>query len=867
VKSKIFGEGAVKPFFSKRRVLAATAFLLLVALFLLRPGASRLKSRIVYSISAAVGRSVDIGSVHLRLLPRPGFDLENLVVYDDPAFGAEPMLRAGEVTADLRLMSLVRGHLEIARLDLTDPSLNLVHGANGRWNLEALLERTAHTPLAPTSKAKSEARPGFPYIAATGARINFKSGPEKRPYALTNADFSLWQDSENTWGVRLKAQPFRTDLNLNDTGTLQVNGTWQRAGTLRDTPLQFSIEWNRAQLGQVTKFFSGNDQGWRGGVLLDVTLSGTPGKLQITSNLSIQDFRRYDIESGSALRLAGHCDGQFSSIDLSFHELACNAPVGSGLVALKGDLGLLGTSNYGLVLMAENLPASAAVELARRAKKNLPEDLAARGTVSGSVSIERDAASTQLRVAGRGEVSEFRLASATEKAEIGPETIPFVVTSGNSANAVSRQSARKSIGGMQVAQGARLEFGRFAIATPSASAHSPVVRGWIARSGYELAITGETEIGRSLRVARMFGIPALQSTAEGTAQVDLQVMGAWAGRGFPGPQVTGAAKLRNVRIALRGTSGPIDVSSADLQFLPDEVRVEKLTAKAAETSWTGSLAMPRGCGTPSICAVRFNLNANQIRLSELREWVSPQPKERPWYRVLDSNTPAGTPFLESLHASGSFTADRLLLQGFEGTHVAANVSLDSGKLQIYELAADFLGGKHRGEWRADFSAKPAVCSGTGKLAGISLARLADSAKGQWIAGTADASYEVKGDCPADFWASADGTLQFDVTDGSLAHFSLSEDAGPLKVTRFLGKARLQAGRLETKDARLDSADARFQVSGTMSLKRELDLKLVRATNGVPGAGYAITGTLTEPLVVPRSAGPETQAQLKAEPTK
>jgi autotransporter translocation and assembly factor TamB len=82
----------------------------------------------------------------------------------------------------------------------------------------------------------------------------------------------------------------------------------------------------------------------------------------------------------------------------------------------------------------------------------------------------------------------------------------------------------------------------------------------------------------------------------------------------------------------------------------------------------------------------------------------------------------------------------------------------------------------------------------------------------------------------------------------------------------LGKARLQAGRLETKDARLDSADARFQVSGTMSLKRELDLKLVRAANGVPGAGYAITGTLTEPLVV-RSAGPETQAQLKAEPTK
>ena len=156
----------MKLFSSKRRMVVAAA-LILLALFLLRPGASRLKSRIISSISSAVGRPVDIGSVHLRLLPRPGFDLENLVVYDDPAFGAEPMLRASEVTAALRLTSLIRGRLEIARLDLTEPSLNLVHAPGGRWNLEALLERAAHMPLAPTGKSTSEPRPGFPYIEAT----------------------------------------------------------------------------------------------------------------------------------------------------------------------------------------------------------------------------------------------------------------------------------------------------------------------------------------------------------------------------------------------------------------------------------------------------------------------------------------------------------------------------------------------------------------------------------------------------------------------------------------------------------------------------------------------------------------------------
>ena len=151
--------------------------------------------------------------------------------------------------------------------------------------------------------------------------------------------------------------------------------------------------------------------------------------------------------------------------------------------------------------------------------------------------------------------------------------------------------------------------------------------------------------------------------------------------------------------------------------------------------------------------------------------------------------------------------------------------------------------------------------GSGSLTGVSLARLADSTKDAWVAGTANATYEMRGTCPADFWTSAEGALQFDVSNGTLAHVSLAEDAGPLKVVRFSGKARLQAGKLEIKDAKLESTDGKFQVNGTASLKRELDLKLTKALNGPPGSTFTITGTLAEPRVV-RVAGPETQARLK-----
>jgi hypothetical protein len=684
---------------------------------------------------------------------------------------------------------------------------------------------------------------------------------------VTNADFSLWQDSENSWGVRLKAQPFRTDLNLNDIGLLQVNGTWQRADNLRDTPLQFNLEWNGAQLGQLTKFFTGNDQGWRGEVLLDMTLAGTPAKLQIASNGAIRDFRRFDITSGRALRLAGHCDGKYSSTSHSFHGLLCSSPVGTGLITLQGDMGLPGSHSYALTLTAENVPVGAVSVLVARAKKNLPEDLVAGGILHGSLSINENAsAAPKLRFDGQGEIADFRFASVSSKAEIGPETIPFLLTTGDSS--VRKAMTRKSAPNLRFPEGPHVEFGPFPVAIGRAA---PIVRGWVNRSGYKLAIAGEAEIAQTLRAARMFGLAALQTTSEGTAQVDLQIAGSWAGRsngiaaGFAVPQVTGTAKLRNVRVALRGVGTPVEIVSADMQLLPAEARVTKLNAKAADTSWTGSLEMPRGCGTPSACEVHFILNANQLDLGALRDWVSPSPKARPWYRVLESNALSGPSLLSSVRAVGQLTADRFQLQNLTATRVSAKVRLDSAKLNISGLSGDLLGGVHRGEWQADFTVKPAICKGGGRFTGISLARLADAMKDAWIAGTANASYEMNGPCPAEFWTSAEGTLQFDMKDGSLRHVTLTDDAEALKVTRLTGQVRLQAGTIEMNGAELDAPGGKFELSGTASLEGALDFNLGRIDRRA-AARYTITGTFAKPHVN-QSETSETQARLKTDPPK
>ena len=95
-------------------------------------------------------------SIELRLLPQPGFYLENVAIGDDPAYSAEPILHAEEVTAYLSLSSLWRGRLEIARLNLKYPSLNLVEREDASWNLESLLWKASRTQAAPTSAPLSK---------------------------------------------------------------------------------------------------------------------------------------------------------------------------------------------------------------------------------------------------------------------------------------------------------------------------------------------------------------------------------------------------------------------------------------------------------------------------------------------------------------------------------------------------------------------------------------------------------------------------------------------------------------------------------------------------------------------------------------
>jgi AsmA family/AsmA-like C-terminal region len=843
-------------FFRSKRGLLVIGLLLVLGLFLVRPGADRLRTRIVHSISLALGRQVDVASVTLRLLPRPGFELENFVVHDDPAFSAEPMLRAEQVTASLRVSSLLRGRIEIARLSLTEPSLNLVRNSDGHWNLEGLLERAAKTPIAPTSKARTEARPGFPYIEADRGRINFKFGQEKKPYALTDADFGLWQDSENAWGMRLKAQPVRTDFNLSDTGLLTVNGTWQRAAALRATPLQFSLIWERAQLGQASKLVYGNDQGWRGTIEFVATLSGTPGDLLVGTQAVVQDFHRYDIAGGGALRLAAQCSGHYSTADQMLSKLACRSPVGDGVLIVDGGIARLpGSAAYDLNLVAQHVPIQALVGLARRAKQGIPNDLIAAGRLEANLKYVRSKTGSAATWTGSGETLGFHLSSKFTRTDLALDRIAFAISANAAAAPAMKMAgfpARAAI--TQFPSETHLDISPFNVGLGRPS--PAVTRGWISHSGYSLTLQGDTQVQRLLQVARTIGVPVPALAADGAARVDLQVAGNWPG--FKPPSTTGRVQLHSIRAPIAGLNAPLEIAAANVSLETDEVKVQNLTASLAGSLWRGALNIPRQCATPGHCPIRFDLHADEIVTDQLAQILNPQAGERAWYQFSSSSSP-GIPYLRTLHAAGKLAVDRLSIHTLVATGVLANTELDDGKLRLSDLRGNLLGGRHVGEWKADFTAKAPKYSGSGRLEHAALGELADAMHDGWISGTATANYQasISGWNTPDLLSSADASLQIDAQDTRLPHISLENAAGSLQVHRFAGKFLIRNGKVEIQNGKIETASGIYQLNGSASFSRNLDMRLSREG----GHGFNITGTLTEPHISP-VVTPETRAALK-----
>ncbi len=479
---------------------------------------SRYQHRIATSISTSLGRPVHFDRASLNLLPIPGFTITNFVVEEDPAFGAEPIIRADSVEATLRVSSLWRRRIEVSRISFTDPSINLVHNARGKWNFESILLQAAHIETAPTPQATPGRTPRFPYIEASGARFNLKQGSEKTPFSISEADFALWLPEPQSWRMRLRGRPVRTDTSVSETGSLQLEATLGRAGTLASVPIQVEAAWRGAPLGEASRLFLRRDLGMRGEATLSASLNGDLAHNKVKTDLQISQLRRADFVPDQPLSIHVECAADATRLFHTLSAIRCSWPVpdsNGATVALAGSIAdVLQPASAEVELGTSPLPLNVLLLWLRVASPRIPADLSASGVLSGSFSYGITEGSAWV---GQITVPQLRLSGA----KLGANSI--------AATEVMLHSAAPLPSDPHLSVSSVIpRFILSPVQVPLGGKDPASLEGSIDRQGYSLRLSGMVVVSRLLALGASLpqlgdGLPKALPSNRGTGPVRLEL--------------------------------------------------------------------------------------------------------------------------------------------------------------------------------------------------------------------------------------------------------------------------------------------------------------------------------------------------------
>lgn len=849
--------------------LALSALGLILILLIVPPLISvrRYQNRIIQVISDSVGRPVRLSSVRLRILPRPSFVITDLVVEEDPAYGAEPVLHANTVTASIRLRPLWwRARLEISRISVDEASLNLVRTAAGRWNLDSFFR---------SATSRAAAGPGgiqsipFPYLEATDSRVNIKDGVEKLPYSLLNADLSVWQQSPGEWHVRLKGQPARTDVSLDlaDTGSVRLEGRLQRAPELRRMPIHLDVDWREAQLGQLSRLMLGNDEGWRGNLTGELHVDGTAGAAQVNTRLRAWGVHRAEFAPAAPMDFDASCSFLYHYSERGLERLECDSPVGDGRAHLTGSLPGLGASPS-LTLELDGVPAQVALDTLRTVRNGLDPTLQAAGAMSGRISYAPGGASAP------GEFPATALRGKPTARIAKPHAPPAGPLSGSiSVTGLQLRSDDLSRPILVPKVTVDPAPGRApalvaTVAVPLGAPSSLNITARLALDGYQVGIHGGAALPRLRELAHISGFAhasALDKVEGGPATLDVTASGPW----LRAP----AAPLQELSAATPGSVAPAPILIADASdrisgtmmlhgvawrpdFLPNPVEVGNATLRFDEAGagWgpvafsygpvrgAATLKLPTACQATEKCSPQFTAEFGSLDGADLQAALLGARETGTLLSSVLARLRPGSA-MDWPELEGTVHAASLVLGPVTLKNATASVHIRGNGADIESLDAGLFGGRIHAQGSITPGEKPNYKL-EGRFDQVNPAELGQMLGMTWSGNPIDGAgnVELAGLTGNDLAASAKGSLHFDWRRGAMA-IKDDEDtpAALARFDRWTADADIANGAITLKQNQVQHGAKKIAVEGSASLSDP-----PRVTFGAPEETRASTNKQVKP---------------------
>ncbi|HET7871296.1 MAG TPA: AsmA-like C-terminal region-containing protein, partial [Terriglobales bacterium] len=678
-------------------------------------------------------------------------------------------------------------------------------------------------------------------------RINLKVGPEKKAFAITNTDFSFWLASEDQWHVRLEGHPVRTDMNLNDTGTVKLEGDLRRSPALGNTPVKMELSWEKAQLGQFSSLIAGHDPGWRGGLSGSAQLSGTLDNLHVVASADLRQFRRYDVNRNSMPPVRTRCLGEYVR---GLLDLKCDTPLEPGGAVMIFRWSEATPTEYDLSAVATRVPLAFLAKLARHARPGLPDDLTANGDLNAAFGFHWHNGVRNWH--GTGMTSPFMLQSNTAGKPFPVSSVRFHVGPPDTVALLSKRPRGKQP--EQPAKPDILTIETFSVQLgPSTTLE---VQGTADGKGYVIGAKGMVPLERLLTLGQVTGFPTELSNITASAIVNLTVGGPWAN--FTAPRVAGTAHLQNVAAWIPGVKDRLLISEADVQLSEIETVLANIKAQFEHTpvAFTGTVSQPWVCQPAPPCPMEFNLHSDTVSLGEASGLFNAGDKS--WNLPFFSDSSNKLPDVRAVgtFSVGQFLVAQLPLESFKG-----HVEINNKVLVLNSISARLASGSVDGEWRADWSADKPRFSAVGTATNVALEKISPAGPEvtlatSWVSGHADLKYSVKfeGAATKDMVASASGRFDFTVNNGS-SRALLLDGSKPLRFQSLQGALELEKQTLKVLPSKFRADPRIYDLSGTVSLTdRQAKLRLSNS-----GSRWEITGALDQPQIAPQQPTAQTTA--------
>lgn len=871
------------------RKYGGIAVLLMAVILAAQAGVSLLvrthgmREYLIAHLESAFGRPVQAGRFSVQILPIPELDVDAVTIGEDPAFGSEYFLRADQMTARFRWLGLLRGHFEFGTMSFTRPSLILVRNAAGHWNLEGWLPpaRAARGASAVTAtQSRAESTYHLQKVDFDEGRINFKLGDEKRPFAFTDVSGSVEQVFSGRWQLQLQAQPWRSGVPLQSTGTLQVAG--YVAGTsARLQPAQIRLHWGKVSLADLFRLITGNDSGVRGEFALDGNASIG---MEPTAATAVASTWRFGLQARATnihrWDLTERDDNPRVNVNLrGLWNLAAGEARAEELLVELPRSNLIGTAvlktagpaawNAHFLRMA--VEGEDLLAWYRAFQPGVSEEVALSDLITGSVSasgwplrwdtgaIESDEGSLHLPGQIVAHLDPFHATVRNGKFDAEGFRLRLPAAAVVSANENAEKNAAKPRGN----------------AVAENSIDAALTQDSVAHQGNLRLNLHLVEAAPVFKLTAAFAYPLNKGWEyDGGASGFL----AWNwGSSLKGASRSGSIELAKARLQVAGLNQPLRLEEARLEWNDGGRSAVIGKVDTFGAAWSGTISQSNEVIGTDENPWNFQLHADHLDATELDRWVGPRSRPNWLQRLLpsllgDTNTAHASELLRRVSAEGDLTADTLTIEKIKLSKAHAHLALHSLHLEVRDAEAQWAGGTVRGRMEAQFSPLPKY-EMNALIENVNITQLPWPPRwGERWSGLASGKIHLttagvgKEDLLKQLAGGGDlklAKVEFRGWDVELSAESGGPSVGASRWTSGEGDFQLKDQKLQLDRFRLEAPHQRTELAGTISFGMDGNLTFTPRPRTVPGSRaisqareLRVTGQLENPAVAVLPAGSE-----------